>query len=97
MDKWLSFQFETQQRAEQMKIETDETKDKESNIIVQYYFEQFNSPRCWKTARRASEEWARVRSCRLDIAKEQIHIRYSGLRIEDTHHPWLGDGHTYTA
>ena len=38
-----------------------------------------------------------MRSCRLDVVKDQIHILYIGLGIEEAHHAYLKDGHTYTA
>ena len=45
----------------------------------------------------AREEYLRVRSCRLDVVKYQLHILYIGSGIEEDHHTYSKDSHTYTA
>ena len=45
----------------------------------------------------AWEECPRVRSCRLDVVKYQLHILYTGLGIEEAHHTYSKYSHTYTA
>ena len=96
-ERWMKFQFETRQRKEQMKVEDVAEKDGEGNVVALYFHEQANSPRLWKTVVDARREWARVRSCRMDVVKDQILILLFGLGIEEAHHPWSKDGHTYSA
>ena len=38
-----------------------------------------------------------MRSCRSDVVKDHLHILYIGLGIEEAHHAYSKDGHTYTA
>ena len=47
----------------------------------------------------ACEEWtiAIVRSSRLGVVKDQIHVHYLGLGTEEDHHSWLSGRHTLTA
>ena len=45
----------------------------------------------------AREECPQVKSCRSDVVKYQLHILYIGLGIEEAHHMYSKDGHTYTA
>ena len=49
MDQWLKFQFKARQEAEQMKLEKKMEGLLEENIVIVYLFEQFHSPRFWKT------------------------------------------------
>ena len=37
-----------------------------------------------------------MRSCRLDVVKDQLQILYISLGIEEAHHAYSKDGHTYT-
>ena len=50
MDQWLKFQFENRQEAEHAKMEKKMEGLQEGNIVIVYFFEQFHSPRFWKTA-----------------------------------------------
>ena len=38
-----------------------------------------------------------MRSCRLDVVKDQLHILYIGLVIEEIHHAYSKYSHIYTA
>ena len=42
------------------------------------------------------EECPPVRSYRLDVVKDQLYIFYIGFGIEEAHHAYSKDGHTYT-
>ena len=88
MDQWLKFQFETRQQAKQMKMEKKMEGLLEENIVMFYFFEQFNSPRFWKTAAVARNKLAQMRGNKLEAVKEQILIAYLGLNIGKAHHPW---------
>ena len=71
----------------------------EDHIVATYFFEQHWSPRCWRTVEQAEEEFAELPSptAKLEAVKEQILIRFLGLGIEEAHHPWSRDGHTFSA
>ena len=78
------------------KAEEDATKER---IVALYLYDQYTSPRCWRTVKDAKHFYARLKSetARLAGVKEQILIRYLGLGWEDAHHPWSSEGHTYTS
>ena len=97
MEKWLRWQFETRQKNEQTQVETEAAKTGEGNVVALYFFHQSNSARFWKTVKEAWEECPRVRSCRLDVVKYQLHILYIGLVIKEAHYAYSKDVHTYTA
>ena len=96
-EKWMLWQFETRQRNEQTKVETEAAKTGEGNVVALYFFDQSNSPRLWKTVKEAWEECLWVRSCRLDVVKYQLRILYIGLVIEEAHHAYSKYGYNYTA
>ena len=60
------------------------------------FFEQFHSPRCWKTVAQARGKYNEMTANKLEAVKEQILIRYLGLGIKEAHHPWSKGQHTYT-
>ena len=62
-----------------------------------YYFEQAHSPRLWTSVRQANTEWTKVKSCRIDVVKEQLLTHELGLEIKEAKHPWSRNGYTYTA
>ena len=64
-------------------------------VMFGFYLKESNSPRLLKTVKEAREECPRVRSCRLGIVKDQLHILYIGLVIEEAHHAYSKYGHTY--
>ena len=88
MDKWLECQFEARQRAEEMKMNKQLEGYKEENIVAIYFFEQYHSPRCWKTVAQARKKYNEMRGNKLEAVKEQILIRFLGLGIKEAHHPW---------
>ena len=96
-NKWLECQFEARQRAEEMKTNKQLEGYKEENIVAIYFFEQYHSPRCWKTVAQARTKYNEMRGNKLEAVKEQILIRYLGLGIKEAHHPWSKDKYTYTA
>ena len=101
MDQWLKFQFKARQEAEQMKLEKKMEGLLEENIVIVYLFEQFHSPRFWKTGAVARKKFKEMRGNKLEAVKEQILIAYLGLGIEGAHHPWSEKQgtttHTFTA
>ena len=94
--KWLAIQFEARQRAEEVKLKKKREDYKEENIVAIYFFEQFHSPRCWKTVAQARKKYNEMTANKLEAVKEQILIRYLGLGIKEAHHPWSKGQHTYT-
>ena len=76
-------------------------KDAEEHYIVAlYFYEQYDSPRCWTTVRIANDYYCQLNSesARLAAVKEQILIRYLGLGWTKAHHPWSSKDHgTYNA
>ena len=96
-EKWLRWQFKTRQRNEQTKVETESENTGEGNVVALYIFDQSNSPHSRKTVKEAQEECPRVRSCRLDVVKDQLHKLYIGLGIEEAHRAYSKEVHTYTA
>jgi hypothetical protein len=59
-------------------------------ITISYFHQQYSSPRCWKTARQALDEFEKLGSKaeKLKCVREQILIRYLGLGWAGAHHPW---------
>ena len=66
-------------------------------IAASYFFQQYHSPRCWRTAKEAMDNFEKLRTKKdkFKFVKEQILIRYLGLGWEETYHPWSEKGHTY--
>ena len=65
-----------------------------SLIEATYLHQQYNSPRCWKTAEQALNEYCKLRTKaeKLRHVKEQILIRYLGLGWVEAHHNWSSKG-----
>jgi hypothetical protein len=72
---------------------------KKDLINISYLYQNYFSPRCWKTVRQALDEFEKLTSKKdkLECVKEQILIRYLGLGWEEAHHPWSKNKHQYTA
>lgn len=70
-----------------------------SYIQATYLFQQFHSPRCWRTASQAFIEFDKLKTKkdRLRFVKEQILIRYLGLGWAEAHHPWSKNKHVFTS
>ena len=60
--------------------------------------QQYRSPRFWKTPKKAMDEFAKINAVtnQKKFVKEQIHIVYLGLGLQEAYHPWSKDGHEYT-
>ena len=93
MKNCLRWKFETLQRNEHTKVETEAVKTVDGNVVA-FFLNQSNSLRLLKTVNEAREECPQVRSCRLDVVKDQLHIVYIGLVLEEAHHAYSKDGHT---
>ena len=63
-----------------------------------YYYDMYNSLRCWRTADEVDAGLAQLSSDRkrLDEIKEQIRMRVLGLGWDDKHHAWSSKGCQYT-
>ena len=93
----MHWKFETRQINEQTKVEMVAANTGEGNVFALYFFDQSNSPRLCKTVKEVQEECPRVRGFMLDVVKDQLHILYIRLGIEEAHHVYSKDNHTYTA
>ena len=51
----MRWKFETRQRNEQTKVETEAANTGEGNVIALYFIIQSNSPCLWKTVKEAQE------------------------------------------
>ena len=71
----------------------------EEYVVAIYFYEQYHSPRCWKSVEEARSTYARLASetGRLAVVKEQILIRYLALGWVQTHYAWSEIGNTFTA
>lgn len=71
----------------------------QQNLIgASYLHQQYDSPRCWDTATKALDEYAKLttKKDQMKYVKEQILIRYLGLGWEEAYHPWSKNNHTFT-
>ena len=66
MDKCLEFQFESRQEAEQDKNRKKTEGMLEENIAIVYFFEQFHSPRFWKTVVMARQKFKKMQENKLE-------------------------------
>ena len=98
-DEALFRQKEASRRKEQIKLEKKLTDAQEDYIVAIYFWEQYHSPRCWKTVEIAKMHFKKLNSetARLVAVKEQILIRYLGLGWVKAHHAWSSGGTTYLA
>ena len=60
--------------------------------------QQYRSPPFWKTPKKAMDEFAKINAVtnQKKIVKEQIHIVYLGLGLEEAYYPWSKDGYEFT-
>ena len=81
-------------RAQQEKKMEGATKD---FIAASYFWQQYHSPRCCRTAKEAMDifEELQTKKDKFKFIKEQILIRYLGLGWEEAYHPWSEKGRTY--
>ena len=77
------------------KMKSSQKKFKESTWLLQ----QYNSPRCWNTVRKALTEFEKLSSHtqKIKYVKEQILMRYLGCGWVEAHHAWSKDSVSYTA
>ena len=66
-------------------------------ITASYFWQQYDSPRCWKTAEEAMDNFENLKTKKdkFKYVKEQILIRYLGLAWKEAYHPWSKGGKTY--
>jgi hypothetical protein len=71
---------------------------KKSHIPASYLWQQYESPRCWKTAAQARKEFGRLnsKSARMRFVREQILMRRIGLGWEGAYHPWSKNDYTFS-
>jgi hypothetical protein len=86
-------------RSEKKKLITNKKLENAERALIDasYLFQQFFSPRCWKTIQQALDEFEKLitKKDRLRCVKEQILIRYLGLGWEEAYHPWSKNKHIY--
>ena len=72
-------------------------KAEELYIDACYYFQQFNSPRCWSSITKARKEYKKLttKKDKLYYVKEQIKIHHLGLGWQKAHQAWSSTGHNY--
>ena len=81
--------------ANDKKMQSSQKKFKEATWLLQ----QYNSPRCWNTVKKALTEFTKLSSHtqKLKYVKEQILMRYLGCGWLEAHHAWSKDSVSYTA
>ena len=70
----------------------------EAFIGASYLWQQYHSPRCWKTVEQARDEFKKLKTKKdkLKFVKDQILMRYLGLGWVEAHHPWSKNGNPFT-
>ena len=98
-DDALRKQKESRQQKEEIARRKKIATCREEYIVAIELWEQYHSPRCWKTVEYAQSVYGQLKSetARLNAVKEQILIRYLGLGWERTHHPWSKSGVTFSS
>jgi hypothetical protein len=90
----LEAQRAAKRRKEELAAENGREKASEGYIDALYYHEMWGSPACWKTAAKATAEYAKLNStsAKLEALKEQIRIRVLGLGWKDLACAWSAEG-----
>ena len=98
-DKLLQEQKDFKMMEENKALDSARAGAKENGIVASYFFEQYHSPRCWKTVREAKEQYNELpsESRKLEAVKEQHLIPFLGLGWLEAHHPWSRGKHTFSA
>jgi len=98
-DDALHKQKESRQQKEEIARRKKIATCREEYIVAIELWEQYHSPRCWKTVEYAQSVYGQLKSetARLNAVKEQILIRYLGLGWERAHHPWSKSGVTFSS
>ena len=97
-DDAMKNQREKRQRVEEIAMERKLDAAMENFIVAIYFWEQYDSPRCWKTVDKATSIYRKLKTptAKLRAVKEQILIRYLGLGWIEAHHPWSKAGLTFS-
>jgi len=84
----VALQYECRRVKEEIALDKKCKNAEDNCIVVIYFWEQYNSPRCWRTEGKAQEIFDKLNSKTAKVAavKEQILIRYLGLGWVDAHH-----------
>ena len=95
MARQRAYRAQKRKDLQEKQIKSAENKFKEASWLYQ----QYHSPRCWKTSKIAFIEFNKLSSNarKLKYTKEQILIRYLGLGWVKAHHPWSKNDHCYSA
>ena len=98
VDGYLKEQFQDRMDKAMKGREKNLDEAMETYIDALFCLKLYHSPRRWWSAAQARREFAALPSDarRLAVAKQQLLIYVNGLEIEDAHHPWTKEGHTYT-
>jgi len=98
-DEALERQFKKRRMKGEIMLRKQYANATEEYVVVIYFYEQYHSPRCWKSVEEAKSTYARLASevARLVVVKEQILIWYLGLRWVQAHHAWLENRNTFIA
>lgn len=90
----LAAQEEARRLKEEIRLRHRLDATREEYIVAIYFWEQYHSPRCWRTAAEARDQFGQLKSKakKLKAVKEQILIRYLGLGWERAYHPWSKGG-----
>jgi hypothetical protein len=94
----LGLQEEKSEKKEKSKKEKRLKASMQDFMNSSYLHQQYNSPRCLMTATEAFQEFDKLETnaAQYRYLKEQILIRYIGLRWEEAYHPWSKGGYIYT-
>ena len=96
----LTAQVASREERQKALCDTKLNAAEEEFLDALYLFQQYHSPRCWKTEEEAFEIMGQLKfkKDRLSSVKEQILIQYIGLGWDEAHHRRSKKGHgTYTA
>ncbi len=94
----LRLQEEKSEQKEKLAKEKRLKASMQDFMNASYLHQQYNSPRCSKTATEAFQEFDKLETnvAQYRYLKEQILITYIGLGWEEAYHPWSKGGYIYT-
>ena len=93
-EKALKQQRDAKQQKKELVLEEKMKKATEEFILALYYYNMYNTEKCWMTEADVDKELPKIKSKsgQLKEIKEQIRIRVIGLGWSDLHTPWSEKG-----
>ena len=98
-DEALVIQREAKREKEEIALQHKLNKAEDQLIEATYYYEQYHSPRCWRTKAVATREFKALpnKTQKMRYIREQIQMRYVGLGWDKAGHAWSESGTDFSA